>query len=939
MKKFATLVIEDLLRRSNYDLSDYILITPGKRTSIFLKYTLSQIIEKPVLSPTPYTIQQFIEKYSNLDQIETIPAILKLYELYKHKVANPESIEQFWFFGEMILADFDDIDKYLVDASRLFKYIVDIKEIDALFEVGDEDKLHLVKKFWEALYKGSGQTDKNKIRGRFLHFWKILNPLYEEFRTELNKEHKGYDGMLYRLVAEKAANGTLDLKGKIPVFIGFNALSASERKIFSYFKDRGGLFYWDYDQWYVNDELQEAGFFMRQNLKLFPNALTNNTDFDNLSSINKLKVIGVPGELEMAQELNAQVDAQFSDSNDPSENGIILGDETLLIPALHSLSSSNVLNITMGLPLRSTSVFGIISLLLEMPRNRKKINGEIHFSAQWVVNILQQPVWLDSGIKNLLEKIREQNRFYLRHEELSMLTDAKACFPNETVDIISYLKEILVVLVDQEGNNPRLSEINIEAALKVYRALNQIEKQISIVNAQVGQSMVINLIQKVIASINITLEGEPLKGNQLMGLIEARALDFDNLIIVSANEGFLPSASAAPSFIPYNLRKAYGLLTYEHQDAIFAYYFYRAVQRSSNLTFIYNSNENDNNYGEMSRFLQQMAFELNAEIFEVKKTHQVQSQLPKDIIIEKNEEIQKELNRYLTGERLMYPLQLNTFLNCRLKYYFTYIAGLKEPEKIEPGVDQRIFGLIFHETMESLYGPFVELGRAVSKDELQNLDNEKFIQEKITESMQKYFSDIMVHRGENGMVELIEQVVLRYVKRMIKNDVNSELFNIIGLENKYVCDYTFGDQKQIKLAGKIDRLHQTENKLWVIDYKTGRTPVKSKINFSQLFDFEDSDRSDGAFQAYMYAKIMEAQSFANELEMVPSLLYIQDDKPPKEVVFSDRKSEGYNQLKGEFEEGLNGVLLDLFDPAVKFVQTEDHSKCSYCQFKVICQRR
>ncbi|PLX16467.1 MAG: hypothetical protein C0599_15275 [Salinivirgaceae bacterium] len=939
MKKFAALVIEDLLKRGNYDLSDYLLITPGKRTSLFLKYTLSKTIDKPVLSPATYTIQEFIAKYSNLDQIETIPAILKLYELYKNKVANPESIEQFWFFGEMIIADFDDIDKYLVDASRLFRYIVDIKEIDALFDVGDEEKLQLVKKFWEALYKGSGQRDKNKIRGRFLHFWKILNPLYDEFRKTLIAEQKGYDGMLYRLVAEKAKNGTLDLKGKIPVFIGFNAISSSERQIFSYCKDSGGLFYWDYDQYYINDALQEAGFFMRKNLKEFPNALSNVEDFDNLSNLSQFKMIGVPGEVEMAQELTKQIETEFNSSDDPSQNGIILGDETLLIPVLHSVSSTNILNITMGLPLRSTGLFGIVSLLLEMPHHRRKIKGEIHFSSQWVVNVLQQPVWEASGIEAILEEIRTQNRFYVSQKELAQLSDASVCFPDDSVGVISYLKEVLVSLIDREGENNKLSTINTEAALRVFRALNQVEKQIEMTNIKMGQSMIINLIQKVITSINITLEGEPLKGNQLMGLIEARALDFDNLIMLSANEGFLPSASVAPSFIPYNLRKAYGLLTYEHQDAIFAYYFYRSVQRTSNLTFIYNSNENDNNYGEKSRFLQQMAFELDAKISEVRKSHQVKAQIPKEITIEKNEDIQKELNKYLTGERLMYPLQLNTFLNCKLKYYFTYIAGMKEPEKIEPGVDQRIFGLIFHETMESLYGSFVNLGRVVSKNELQKLDNDSLIQEKIAESMQKYFSDIVVHRDENGQVELIEQVVLRYVKRMIKNDFNADLFTIIGLENKYVSDYTFGDKKQIKLAGKIDRLHQVENKLWVIDYKTGRTPVKSKVKFDALFEFDNPDRSDGAFQAYLYAKIMESQAIAEEKEIVPSLLYIQDDKPPKEVAFSDRKEVGYNELKVEFDEGLNRVLEDLFDPNISFSQTEDQSKCSYCPFRVICQRQ
>lgn len=937
MKKFAALVIEDLLKRSNYDLSDYVLITPGKRTGVFLKHMLSQMIEKPTIAPVNYTINEFIEKYSGLDQIETIPGVIKLYDIYKTKVANPESIEQFWFFGEMLLADFDDIDKYMVDASKLFKYIVDIKEIDAMFGTDDDENIELIKKFWEALFKGTKERDKEKIRGRFLHFWKVLHPIYTEFRESLFSENKGYDGMLYRLVAEKLKRDEIRMDGKIPVFVGFNALSASEKLMLKHLKSQGALYYWDYDTWYIEDTLQEAGHFLRYNLREFPNALEDKQDFDNLKKLQQFNMIGVPGELEMAQELAQVVQTKFQPTSDPLTNGIILGDETLLTPVLQSFSGAEKLNVTMGLPFRSTTFYGFINLLLEMPQHRKVVDGIVHFSAKWVVNVLQQPFISDSNIVELLHAIKDQNRFFVSFPELEILEDAALCFPDMETGIINYLKGVLEFLVHQEDEKKNLSDINQEAAVKLYKTLNQIEKQVTISGVIMGQSMFISLIRKVIVSITITLEGEPLKGNQLMGLIEARTLDFDNLIIVSANEGVLPSSTVAPSFIPYNLRKAYGLLTYEHQDAIFAYYFYRAVQRVKNLTFIYNSNENDNNYGEKSRFLQQMAFELNLNVVELKKSHKVHAQLAEEITIEKTPEIIAELDRYFSGDRLMYPLQLNTFLNCKLKYYFTYIAGIRQPEKIEPGVDQRIFGLIFHDTMESLYAPFVKSAKVVMKNELEKLNKAPIIQKHIKESMQKYFADIHLHRNDNGMVELIEQVVLRYVQRVVKNDIESELFTIPGLEEKYVADYVYDEQKTIKLAGKIDRLQQVADTLWVIDYKTGKSPMKSKVLFDHLFS-DNEERSDGAFQAYLYAKIMERNSSYEGTEMVPSLMYIQDNKSPEEVAFNDRKGAGYADLKGEFEMGLNEVLKNLFNADVPFNQTENHDKCGYCPFRVICQR-
>jgi CRISPR/Cas system-associated exonuclease Cas4 (RecB family) len=937
MKKFATLVIEDLLNRSNYDLSDYVLITPGKRTAVFLKHTLSQLIDKPVIAPANFTINEFIEKYSGLDQIETIPAVIKLYEIYKSKVTNPESIEQFWFFGEMLLADFDDIDKYMVDASQLFKYIVDLKEIDAMFGAEEDEKLELIKKFWEALFKGTREHSKEKIRGRFLHFWKVLYPIYKEFSESLRSDNKGYEGMLYRLVAEKLSSGEITMDGKIPVFVGFNALSASEKLIFRHLKEQNALYYWDYDDWYIDDKLQEAGHFMRFNLKEFPNALTKPDDFNNLKMLRQINIVGVPGELEMAQELANEVQENFKPTNDPLTNGIILGDETLLTPVLQSYLGKEKLNVTMGLPIRSTTLHGFVDLLLEMLQHRKIINSEVYYSAKWVVTVLQQPFVANVNNSNLLNAIKDQNRFYVSVAELVDLGDVASFFPGEEIGIVDYLKRVIELLVHQRDDHRTLSDINQEAAVKVYKSLNQLDKQISVAGVMMGQNMLVSLIRKVLSSITITLEGEPLKGSQLMGLIEARTLDFDNLIIVSANEGVLPSSTVAPSFIPYNLRKAYGLLTYEHQDAIFAYYFYRSVQRAKNLTFIYNSNENDNNYGEKSRFLQQMAFELDVEVIEKAKSHRVKAQLAKEIEIGKSPEIMAELDKYFSGERLMYPLQLNTYLNCKLKYYFTYIAGLKEPEKIEPGVDQRIFGLIFHDSMESLYAPFVKSSNVIPKSEIEKINKPQVILEHIKICMQKYFTDIHLHRKDNGMVELIEQVVLRYIQRVLRNDIRIDLFSIPGLEEKFVADYKFEGQRTIKLAGKIDRLQKTADTLWVIDYKTGKSPIKSRVLFENLFS-DSEDRSDGAFQAYMYAMIMQLQPDYSSNLIVPSLMYIQDDKPPLEVLFNDQKDMTYSDLKDQYSLELNEVLIDLFSPESSFTQTVHNKKCNYCPFRVICQK-
>ncbi len=939
MEKFLEKVAHDLIRKGEGDLSNYIIIVPGKRPRSFFKYLLSKNVEKPVLAPSIYTINEFIERESGLKLLEPVAAITFLYGLYKRKMQNAETIDRFWFFGEMLHADFDDVDKYCADAQHLFSYVRDLKEIEQLFDSEDEEQRELIRRFWSTLYKGTKDKEKNEVRKRFLRFWEILLPLYDEFRDELKKRKFGYEGMLYRMVAEKAKSKKLNFDDKKPVFIGFNALSTSEKDIFEAGKNQNGLFYWDYDLFYVNNRQHEAGFFMRKNLHQFPSAFTSEHHFDHISGQKKIKAIGLPGEIEMAAEVSRQIFEHMKPEDNPLKNGIILGNESLMTPVLQTLPEDiSRLNITMGLPLQNTNLYGFVKLLAEMPSKQVLKQGEIFYQSAWVLEILMQPFQLANN-DALIEKIRKQNLILIPVNEFGNNEWMNLLFPSEKKNILQYIKNLMFFMADaySKEEEASLDHLNAEAAVIVYRSLNMLETQLKEQQLALPEPLIHQLINKLLAGLKLTLEGEPLRGTQLMGLIEARTLDFDNLIIAGVNEGCLPSSTVAPSFIPYNLRKAYGLLTFENQDAIFAYYFYRAIQRAENLTFIYNSNDADNDYGEKSRFLQQLEFELDIPIEQISYSHSLEPVSQDNIIIPKHGEVKTKLNAYLDGERQLYPVGLNTFINCPLKFYFRYIAEMKEPEKIEPGVDQRIFGLVFHRTMEHLYLPFVKSKTLIDKVIIESLMVDSTIMTKIRESMRYYFSDIDLHRDDNGMVVLIEQVVLKYVKRVLMNDKADAPFLLLGLENNYEMDFPLNDQRKVKLGGNVDRLQQKDSNILVVDYKTGRTP-RSAAKFDHLFAYDEPNRSDAAFQAMLYTRIVADGDFAKNKMLIPSLLYIQEDKPIHALNFAKRKNDGYAELKNEFEEGLRQILVDLFDEAQPFVQTENEEQCSYCPYKVICNR-
>jgi CRISPR/Cas system-associated exonuclease Cas4 (RecB family) len=616
---------------------------------------------------------------------------------------------------------------------------------------------------------------------------------------------------------------------------------------------------------------------------------------------------------------------------------LILAIESLLPTILDTIPPDvEGLNITMGLPAKNSGIFAFMQVLLQVGKQSVIRNKDLFYKNEWVIELLMQAIHHKST-DSLVVKLRKSNQLYIASQTMADDDWLIKLFPPERKPLIDYLTDILAHWIDScnPADENTANQINCETALLMYKALLQLRQQLAMYSLQLPDTIVLRLISKVLSGLTKTLEGEHLRGIQLMGLIETRSLDFEHLIMVGVNEGFMPKSSVAPSFIPYNLRKAYGLLTFEHQDAIFAYYFYRSIQRASSITFIYNSDESDSDYGEPSRFLQQLTFELHQKVNKTHFSHTLTTENNTPLVIHKTPEVKELLNKYTEGRKL-FPIQLNSYINCSLQFYFRYLVKMKEPDKLEAGVDQRIFGLVFHDTMEELYLPYQKQQQPLTPEETKKLNNDALILESIRNNMKTHYANLELQRIDNGLVTLIEQVVLRYVKRMLRNDARQGEFQLYGLEDEYIREITV-DDTTYTLAGKVDRMQLMDKRIFVIDYKTGRVPT-SNPKFVDLFDFGNSKRSDAVFQAMYYAYIASEQSFSTNTPLIPALLYIQEDKPVQELIFSDRKGESFAQMYADFEQELKNLLAHLFDDSNPFYQTENVNHCKFCPYSIICGR-
>ena len=965
MQTFLQLVAQDLYQKIGNDLSRVAIVFPNKRASLFFNEYLAMQSDRPIWSPAYVSISELFRQLSPWKSGDPIWLVCELYKVFREETRSEETLDDFYFWGELLISDFDDVDKNLVDADRLFSNLQDLKNIMDDYDFLDSEQEEAIRQF----FQNFSIERRTQLKEKFISLWDKLGDIYHHYRHNLAELGIAYEGMMYRYVMEELQPDKL--KYEHYVFVGFNVLNKVETKFFERLREAGkALFYWDYDVFYTRlprentpPYTHEAGEFILRNLKIFPNELPEAV-FDTLRKPKNVRFISAPTENAQARYLPEWIRSVTKrDLPDTpvkeKENAVVLCNEALLLPVLHSIPSEvkNV-NITMGFPLAQTPVYSFVSALIELQTTGyRRDTGRYQYEA--VQSVLKHPYTrqLSTSAEGLEKQLTRDNRFFPLPSELKQDTFLEQIFTPKTglsalcQYLTEMLREVAVLYRKEQETDDIFNQLYRESLFKSYTLINRLLNLIDNGELNIQIETLRRLLCRLLATSNIPFHGEPAIGMQVMGVLETRNLDFRNLIMLSLNEGQLPKAGGDSSFIPYNLRKAFGMTTIEHKNAVYAYYFYRLIQRAENVTLLYNTASEGLNRGEMSRFMLQFLVEsphtISREYLEAGQS----PQSGREISVEKTPEIitrmyeRYDVNRH--PRSLFSPSALNTYLDCRLKFYYRYVAGLKAPDEVSAEIDSALFGTIFHRAAELVYKDLTANGKEIRKDDLEQvLSNNIKLQNYVdTAFKEEFFHVALTEKPEYNGTQLINaKVITSYLRQLLRNDLQYAPFFMEGMEKK-VTEIIEIETPQGKLAlnigGTIDRIDSKDDTLRIVDYKTGGSP-KTPENIKQLFTPADG-RPNYIFQTFLYASIMCRKQ---SLKVAPSLLYIhraasETYSPVIEMGEARQPKIPVNNFafyEDEFRERLQTLLQEIYNPEEAFTQTEDTKKCEFCDFRELCRR-
>lgn len=957
MKPFLYQVASLFYEKWEAEVSRLAFVFPNRRTGLFFQKYLSEVADTPLFSPTILTINDLFIQLSGKQSADRISMLFILYDIYIRQSGSTETFDEFLYWGEMLLNDFDDIDKYMANARMLFSNVTDLREIENDFDFLSDEQIAAIRSFWSSFYP-RGDTPNQQ---QFLAVWQVLYDLYEEFRATLAAEGKGYEGMIFREVVESMERGeSPDLPYEQIVFVGLNALSVSEERFLAQLQKREiADFYWDYVSDKVTDPDNKASYFVSRNLKSFPSSM-------KLPPEEKVKteieVIGIPSGIGQAKHVYTLLsdwckEAEMS-SEEALRTAVILPDEHLLIPVLNAIPEQiRRINVTMGYPLAGTPVASLIEYILALQKNVRYIDRNPLFYFRDVLPVLNHRYILSTSpeiISSLVKEITENNKIYISHTELEKtplleilftpVTGVEA-FSDYLIKVLEELNKVMSALSDEEEEDApqRTNDLEQEFIFHYFTTVNRMKEVMKDARIEMKIDTFFRLLKRVTDTITIPFHGEPLSGLQIMGVLETRALDFDHLIILSMNEGIFPQRKAANSFIPYNLRRGFGLPTYEHQDSVWAYHFYRLIERASHVSLLYDTRSNGLQTGEVSRFVHQLHYHYEVPMRDKLVVYNVSSSKTPPLAVPKREDIMRRLDAYRKGgSKAISASAINTYLDCPLKFYFSVVEGIREEEEVSETIESDVFGSILHKVMEELYKPFqgkmvtVDLLKAIRKDTA-------LLTGAIARAFASEFFKTEVVRSLTGQNYLIGEMIRKYVEKILERDGKLTPFVYIESERKINGLISLSDHSEIRLKGFIDRVDEVLDAIRIIDYKSGSgTTTFSSIE--SLFNKEEKDRAKAVMQVFMYCW-MYAHFTENKGKTIqPGIYYVRslfsDPFDPSVYHRIERgKSEKVEDFSGyaqAFEEGLRGCLDEIFNPEIPFTQTPTGKACSYCPFKGIC---
>lgn len=959
MESFLKLVAADLYKHTEGNLAHTAVVFPNKRAGLFFNEYLAQESDSPIWSPAYVSISELFRSLSPWEVGDPVKLVCELYKIFRRETQSTETLDDFYFWGEMLISDFDDADKNKVDTDKLFSNLQDLRNIMDDYTFIDDEQEEAIRQF----FQNFSIERRTALKERFISLWDVLGNIYKGFRESLASQNIAYEGMMYRHVIEH-----LDVD-KLPyekyVFVGFNVLNKVEHTLFTQLKDAGkAVFYWDYDEFYMKENRQavthEAGEFIRRNLRDFPSPLSGEL-FKNLSKPKEVHYIASSTENAQARYLPQWIRNNLTTPE--KETAVVLCNEALLQPVLHSLPAEvKHVNITMGFPLSQTPVYSFLIALLELHTHGFNFKSG-RYTFQSVVTLLKHPYTRQlTGQAELLEKeLTRNNRFYPlpgelgKDEFLTRLFTPLSGNLNLCIRLSETLQQVAgIYQANTSGteDTDAFNQLYRESLFKAYTTINRFRTLIEEDELTVQSETFRRLLVKVLSATNIPFHGEPAIGMQVMGVLETRNLDFRHLVLLSVNEGQLPQSGGDSSFIPYNLRKAFGMTTIEHKIAVYAYYFYRLLQRAERITLMYNTSSDGLNRGEWSRFMLQFLIEwphpITRQFLEAGQSPQGTS----PITVEKTPDVMRRMQSLFdvraNPKAKFSPSALNYYLDCPLKFYYRYVAGLSAPDEVSAEIDSATFGSIFHYAAEHIYKDLTTHGKVINKEALETLlRNEVKLQDYVDTAFKKLFFNVPQNEKPeyNGIQLINSAVIARYLKQLLQNDLRYAPFTFIASEMEVDEPIDIQTPKGViksRIGGIIDRMDSKDGTLRIVDYKTGGD-ADTPPHVESLF-IPDKKRSNYVFQTFLYAAIMCRKQ--PTMKIAPALLYIHraatetyspviqmgEPRKPKEAV------EDFSKYEKEYRERLQGLLEEIFNPEKSFTQTEIIEKCTYCDFKALCKR-
>lgn len=984
MIPFLKQVAQAYFENERDEMIDYCFVFPNKRSGVFFHHFLTEAADgERFIFPEIVTIGEMTAGFSSLVEAPRLDQLFILYNEYRKLSSDISDFDQFLFWGDMLLSDFNDVDRYLVDPHLLFVNLKRFREVSANYLT--DEQMEIINRYWGEQYTHQSpdkfwnhlhHEQSTELEGKFLKLWEVLDPLFENFKKKLLDTSMATAGMLTRNAVDYLRHASTDtLPYRRYIFVGFNVLTLSEIKIFERLQARGCAdFYWDMAAPTFKAEGNRASLFMKRNVECFPSRY-------DIASIHPIPdnqfphihITGVPSAVGQAKAAGKQLEEWVNDGViDSPDNAIntavVLPDEALFIPMIHAVPPElTALNVTMGYPMKNTSFASYISALVSMQLRSRLSKDTWHFFHDNVKTVVTHPFTqsLNRDECNTILHTITDKRLYMVPSHLfnelapslafmfAPITDA-----NGIEEVYSYFTTLIDRLIEMSSEREGM---RVEGFfLHAYRnALEELKDACDRWGIVMRDSTFIELLQRTIASVSINFTGEPLKGLQVMGVLETRVLDFDNLIMLSMNERIFPRKHYTRSFIPDSLRRSYGMATTDFQESIYAYYFYRLISRANNVRLYYDARTVGSKNSEMSRYISQLLY-----LFpECKITHDIATfPMPsfedECIEIRKTPEIMEKLKEFTRENgRTLSASSIKEYIKCPLSFYLNKICNLQQEDEMTEYMDSGTYGTILHAVAEEIYmelrGSHDEV--KITSEILDSIiSNPVKIDRLITKHINKEYNklpegDLTPLVGES---KVLGQVMRHFMLVMFREEKKIAPFDFIDGEQKLVGRLRISDDISINFQQYIDRIDRVypdgkygspgSGLLRIVDYKTG-SDKDNFTSFDQLFDHETSDHRSAIFQLMFYCNAYsQHKSFEGPIQPILYLFKTMATQGIKPITFGSRSGKteitDYRSINDEFMENFRNLMTELFDPEIPFRQSPDEDACKYCNFKMICRR-